>query len=108
MAADTFVVSSLLMKLPYDVQTDFEPVTMVGRGAMVLCASSAGRFQSLQDVIAAAKAAPNTVTYATTGIGSNGHMTVAAICQFAGIKLVHVPYRGAAPASNDAMPAMST
>jgi tripartite-type tricarboxylate transporter receptor subunit TctC len=104
LAADSFVVSSLLMKdLPYDVQKDFLPVTMVARGAMVLCASAAKPYRTLADVVAAAKASPGTLTYATTGIGSNGHLTMAAIGQITGAKLVHVPYRGMAPAANDAL-----
>ena len=104
LAADSFVVSSLLMKdLPYDVQKDFEPVTMVARGAMVLCTSAAQPYRTLADVIAAAKAAPGTLTYATTGIGSNGHLTMAAVSQITGARLVHVPYRGVAPAANDAL-----
>lgn len=104
LAADSFVVSSLLMKdLPYDIQKDFAPVTMVARGAMVLCASKAKPYRTLAEVIAAAKAAPGTLTYATTGIGSNGHLTMAAIGQMTGAKLVHVPYRGMGPAANDAL-----
>ena len=104
LAADTFVVSSLLMKeLPYDVQKDFIPVTMVARGAMVLCTPASRPYRTLADVIAAAKAAPDTLTYATTGVGSNGHLTTAALCQITGAKMVHVPYRGAAPAANDAI-----
>jgi len=104
LTADSFVVSSLLMtNLPYDLQKDFEPVTMVARGPMVLCASPSRPYRTLADVVAAAKARPKTLTYATTGIGSNGHLTVAALCQLTGMTLVHVPYRGVAPASNDAI-----
>ncbi len=104
LTSDTFVVSSLLMgNLPYDVQKDFEPVTMVARGAMVLCTSPLRPYRTLADVVAAAKAQPNTLSYATTGIGSNGHLTVAALCQLTGMRLVHVPYRGVAPALNDAV-----
>ena len=102
LTSDTFVVSSLLMSnLPYDVQKDFEPVTMVARGAMVLCASPSRPYRTLADLVAAAKAQPNTLGYATTGIGSNGHLTVAALGQLTGMQLVHVPYRGVAPALND-------
>ena len=102
LTSDTFVVSSLLMSnLPYDVLKDFEPVTMVARGAMVLCASPSRPYRTLADVVAAAKAQPNTLSYATTGIGSNGHLTVAALGQLTGMQLVHVPYRGVAPALND-------
>jgi len=104
LTADSFVVSSLLMSnLPYNVQKDFEPVTMVARGPMVLCASPSRPYRSLAELVAAAKARPDTLTYATTGIGSNGHLTVAALGQATGVRLVHVPYRGVAPASNDAI-----
>ncbi len=54
-------------------------------------------------MVAAAKSRPDTLSYATTGIGSNGHLTVAALCQITGMRLVHVPYRGVAPTSNDAI-----
>lgn len=102
LTSDTFVVSTLLLNnLPYDVQKDFEPVTMIGRGPMVLCAHPSRPYRTLPELIAAAKAQPGTLTYGTTGIGSNGHLTVAALCQLTGIKLVHVPYRGAAPVLND-------
>ncbi len=104
LAADSFVVSSLLMKdLPYDLQKDFEPVTMVARGPMVLCAPPSRPYRGLADVVKAAKAAPDKLTYATTGIGSNGHLTAAALGQITGTRLVHVPYRGVAPAANDAI-----
>ena len=102
LTSDTFVVSTLLLNnLPYDVLKDFEPVTMIGRGPMVLCAHPSRPYRTLPELIAAAKAQPDVLTYGTTGIGSNGHLTVAALCQLAGIKLVHVPYRGAAPVLND-------
>jgi tripartite-type tricarboxylate transporter receptor subunit TctC len=102
LTSDTFVVSTLLLNnLPYDVLKDFAPVTMIARGPMVLCAHPGRPYRSLPQLIAAAKAKPDTITYGTTGLGSNGHLTVAALCQLAGIRLVHVPYRGAAPLLND-------
>ncbi len=102
--SDTFVVGSLLLNnLPYDVQKDFEPVTMVARAPMVICSSPARPYRTLADVVAAAKAKPDTLTYATGGVGSNAHLTVAALCRATGMRLVHVPYRGAAPATNDAI-----
>jgi tripartite-type tricarboxylate transporter receptor subunit TctC len=83
------------------VQKDFEPVTMIARGPMVLTAHPARPFKSLPELVAVAKARPGVLTYCTTGIGSNGHLTMAALCQLTDIKLVHVPYRGAAPVLND-------
>ena len=102
LTSDTFVVSTLLLgNPPYDVQKDFEPVTMIARGPMVLCAHPSRPFKTLPDLVAAAKARPGVLTYGTTGIGSNGHLTMAALGQLADMKLVHVPYRGAAPVLND-------
>jgi tripartite-type tricarboxylate transporter receptor subunit TctC len=102
LTSETFLVSSLLLdNLPYDVQKDFEPVTMIARGPMVLCTHPSRPYRTLPELIAAAKAKPGAVTYGTTGIGSNGHLTVAALSQLTGIRLVHVPYRGAAPLLND-------
>src|SRR5919106_436641 len=71
------------------------------RGSMVLCAHPSRPYRTLPDLIAAAKAKPGGLTYGTTGIGSNGHLTVAALSQLTDIRLVHVPYRGAAPLLND-------
>ncbi len=74
---------------------------MIARGPMVLCAHPSRPYRTLPELVAAAKAKPDTLTYGTTGLGSNGHLTVAALSQLTGIKLVHVPYRGAAPLLND-------
>ena len=102
LTSDTFVVSTLLLNnLPYDVQKDFEPVTMIGRGPMVLCAHPSRPYRTLPELIAAAKAQPGTLTYGTTGIGSNGHLTMAALCQLTGTRMCMCPYRGAAPVLND-------
>src|SRR4051812_32757309 len=102
LTSDTFVVSTLLLNnLPYDVQKDFAPVTMIARGPMVLCAHPSRPYKTLPELIEAAKAKPGAITYGTTGIGSNGHLTMAALGQLTGTKLVHVPYRGAAPVLND-------
>lgn len=102
LTSDTFVVSTLLLNnLPYDVQKDFVPVTMIARGPMVLTAHPSRPYKTLPELIAAAKAKPAALTYGTTGIGSNGHLTMAALCQLTGTKMVHVPYRGAAPVLND-------
>ncbi len=102
LTSETFLLSTLLLpNLPFDVQKDFEPVTMIARGPMVLCAHPSRPYRTLPELVAAAKARPDTLTYGTTGLGSNGHITVAALSQLAGMKLVHVPYRGAAPLLND-------
>ena len=102
LTSETFLLSPfLLANLPYDVQKDFVPVTMLARGPMVLCTHPSRPYRTLPELVAAAKAKPGALTYGTTGIGSNGHLTVAALGQLTGTKLVHVPYRGAAPLLND-------
>jgi tripartite-type tricarboxylate transporter receptor subunit TctC len=102
LTSETFLLSTLLLpNLPFDVQKDFEPVTMIARGPMVLCAHPSRPWRTLPDLVAAAKAKPGAITYGTTGLGSNGHITVAALSQLTGMRLVHVPYRGAAPLLND-------
>ena len=102
LTSETFLVSTLLLpNLPFDVQKDFEPVTMIARGPMVLCVHPSRPYRSLPELVAAAKQKPDVITYGTTGLGSNGHLTVAALCQLTGIRLVHIPYRGAAPLLND-------
>ena len=102
LTSETFLVSTLLLpNLPFDVQKDFEPVTMIARGPMVLCVHPSRPYRTLPQLIAAAKANPGGITYGTTGIGSNGHLTMAALGQLTGTKMVQVPYRGAAPLLND-------
>lgn len=102
LTSETFLVSTLLLpNLPFDVQKDFEPVTMIARGPMVLCVHPSRPYRTLPELVAAAKEKPDVITYGTTGLGSNGHLTVAALSQLTGIRLVHIPYRGAAPLLND-------
>ena len=71
--------------------------------ACVLSTQTQKPFETLSDVIAAAKAKPDTISYASVGSGSVGHLAMAQLSTRAGIRLVHVPYRGGAPAMNDAI-----
>src|SRR5262249_57268900 len=67
-------------------------------------ATNPGRpFKTFADVIAAAKAKPETVTYGSIGSGSLGHLTMVLLAERAGVKMVHVPYRGGGPLINDAL-----
>src|SRR5205085_10297136 len=60
-------------------------------------------FKSFADVLAAAKAKPDSVTYASIGSGSLGHLTGVLLSERAGVRMTHVPYRGGGPAMNDAI-----
>ena len=98
-AANPFVLPSL----PYDTEKDLDPVLLIGTAPYLIATATAKPFITLADVIAAAKAKPGTVSYASVGSGSVGHLAMALLSQRAGVKLTHVPYRGGGPAMNDAI-----
>jgi tripartite-type tricarboxylate transporter receptor subunit TctC len=78
-------------------------VLLIGTAPYVLATHPQKPFKSLADVIAAAKAKPETLSYASVGSGSIGHLAMVLLSKQAGVKLVHVPYRGGGPAMNDAI-----
>jgi tripartite-type tricarboxylate transporter receptor subunit TctC len=90
---------SIYPKLPYDPFKDFIPVSIMLESPMLLVTSSSSTFNSVADLVAAAKAKPGSVTYATAGTGSTSHVLTEMLAQQAGVKLLHVPYKGGAPAS---------
>jgi tripartite-type tricarboxylate transporter receptor subunit TctC len=81
---------------PYDVSTAFAPVAMVGQGPLLLAVSAATPIKSPADLVAAARARPDALTYGTAGIGSIAHMATEMLNDTAKIQLRHVPYKGAA------------
>ncbi len=85
-------------KIPYDVRTDFVPLAMITNNPMIVVASASGPFHTLQDVINDAKTRPDQITWASPGVGTWNHMTGEWLWSAAGVKLVHVPYRGGGPA----------
>jgi tripartite-type tricarboxylate transporter receptor subunit TctC len=98
---DTHAVNPFLLpNLPFDTEKDLDPVLLIGT-ANVLCAHPSRPYMSLGDVIAAAQAKPETITYGTIGSGSLGHLSMTMLSKRAGVKLVHVPYRGGGPLLND-------
>ena len=98
-AANPFV----LPDLPYDTEKDLDPVLFIGTAPYVVSTQAQKPFKTLADVIAAAKAKPGAVSYASVGSGSVGHLAMALLSKQAGVQLVHVPYRGGGPAMNDAV-----
>ena len=94
----------LLPNFPFDNQKDLEPVTPDRHRALHGRDPSGQRpYKNLADVIAAAKKAPGKVSYGSVGSGSIGHLAMTLLSKQAGIELTHVPYRGGAPAVNDAL-----
>jgi len=84
----------LFRKLPYDTQKDFMPVTTLILLQQLLVANPTLRANSLQELIALAKARPGTINYASFGSGSQPHLSGEMLKNKAGIDLVHVPYKG--------------
>lgn len=78
--------------------SDLQPLLKITSSPLVIAANPATGFQSLKDLIAAARKAPGTINYATSGIGSAPHLGAALFSQVAGVELFHVPFRGGAPA----------
>ncbi len=87
--------------LPVDPRTDLVPVANIALSSYGAVVGARSPYRSMQDVLAAARARPGTVSYASAGVGSAQHLTGARLAAMAGLDLVHVPYRGAAPAAVD-------
>jgi len=92
---------SLQPKLPFNNEKSFAPVLLVGRGPNVLVVRPASPFKSVQDVLAAAKANPGKLTYASQGAGTSAHLAGEMFDNLAKVKTTHIPYRGAGPAMTD-------
>jgi tripartite-type tricarboxylate transporter receptor subunit TctC len=97
------VHQALNPKLPFDPVKDFAPVMLVGYAPMVITTGAMKPYKTFGDVVAAAKAKPDTVTLGNVGNGSLAHLTTIVLNQAAGIKLVPVPYKGGGPLSLDLM-----
>jgi tripartite-type tricarboxylate transporter receptor subunit TctC len=102
MVFDTHAVNPFLLPtMPFDTEKDLDPVLLIGTAPNVLTSHPSRPYRSLADVIAAAKQKPETITYGTIGTGSLGHLSMTLLSKRAGVKLVHVPYRGGGPLLND-------
>jgi tripartite-type tricarboxylate transporter receptor subunit TctC len=109
----TMVFNPVLYKtLSYSPTRDLAPVTLMGRFPMILVVNPATGYASAKDFIAAAKARPGGLSYASAGAGSPHHLAMELLKVQTGVFMVHIPYRGAAPALADVaggqVPAMMT
>jgi tripartite-type tricarboxylate transporter receptor subunit TctC len=86
---------------PYDVLTAFAPVAMIGQGPMLLAVSASTPFKSPAELVTAARAQASGVKYGTAGQGSIAHMSSEMLSDAARVQMLHVPYKGAAPALLD-------
>jgi tripartite-type tricarboxylate transporter receptor subunit TctC len=100
---DTHSVNPYLMNLQYDTEKDLDPVMLVATAPYLLAVNTKHDFKTLADVLAAARAKPDGLSYASVGSGSIGHLFMVLLQKKTGMKLTHVPYRGGGPAMNDAL-----
>jgi tripartite-type tricarboxylate transporter receptor subunit TctC len=99
--AETVIAPSLYKSMKYNPFTDLAPVTLADTTPVVIVANPATGIRTMADLIAAAKRGPDGLAYGTPGEGSSQHLGGAWLSHLGGIKLVHVPYKGAGPATND-------
>jgi tripartite-type tricarboxylate transporter receptor subunit TctC len=101
--ANLAINPNLYSKMPFDALKDFAPVGLVSAQPMVLVVSADSSYRSLADVVAAAKAKPDALTMASAGSGTVGHLAGELFARRAGVKFLHIPYKGASPAVTDLM-----
>lgn len=102
LASATHSINPALRKnLPYDTLKDFASITLVAESPLVFVAHPSLKVGSIKELIAAAKAQPGRINYASSGPGSGGHMSVELLQSMTGISVVHIPYKGAGPALVD-------
>jgi tripartite-type tricarboxylate transporter receptor subunit TctC len=94
---------ALFKKLSFDPHNDLTPICLIERGPLVLMVRSDSRFKSVRDLVAAAKAAPGKLSYASGGIGGTHHLSGALLEHAAGVDMIHAPYRSGAAGASDLM-----
>jgi tripartite-type tricarboxylate transporter receptor subunit TctC len=94
---------ALYKKLPYDAEKDFAMVGMMGRSTLVITAAPNAGLADAKALIAALKASPGKYSIATPGTGSPHHLALELFQREAGVSMLHVPYKGGAPALQDLM-----
>ena len=92
---------SLQANLPYDTKKDLVGVSQVAQAHFGLFAHPSQPFNNMQELIAYAKKNPNALSYATPGTGTGTHLAGEMLANMAGIRLLHIPYKGSAPAQQD-------
>ena len=102
MGANTMLMASQLYKnVPFDPVKDFAPVSLAAWGTLMLVANPATGIKSVQDLVARAKAKPDTINYGSPGIGTPHHMAMELFKTKAQLSMLHVPYRGTAGYTQD-------
>ena len=99
--ASSFTINPSLYKVPYDTEKAFAPVGMVAEVPLIIIRNHKVPYNTVQELIAAAKAKPGSINYASYGQGSPAHLGGELLESLAGIEMMHIPYKGSAPALAD-------
>ena len=94
---------AIYKKLPYDPLKSLIDVAILGQTPYVMVTAADGPYQTIRDLIIAAKSKPGEVTFASAGVGSSTHLAAEYFNQMMGVKLIHVPYKGSPEAIQDTM-----
>ena len=94
----TYSIIPALYKLPYDPVKDMQPIIALTRGPYIIAVHPSVPAKNIRELIALAKAAPDGVTYASSGNGANLHLVTEMFASMAKIKMLHVPFKGTGPA----------
>jgi tripartite-type tricarboxylate transporter receptor subunit TctC len=97
------VNQALFKKLNFDPQNDLAPICLIERGPLILMVRNDSPYKSVKDIVAAAKAAPGKLSYASGGIGGSHHLSGALFESAAGIDMIHAPYKSGAAGATDLM-----
>lgn len=95
------ILTALKPNMPYNLEKDFAPIGMLAAFPIILVTHPSLAVTSVKDLIAYAKANPNKLTYGSSGPGGGTHLAAELFCNLAGVKMMHVPYKGSAPAITD-------
>ena len=95
------IVPSLIAKLPYDPAKDFEPITLINTTPLVVVVHPGVPAKSIKELIALAKSRPGALNFGSSGSGGSNHLAGELFNTMAGVKMVHIPYKGNAPALTD-------
>jgi len=102
LVSPTFTINPAIRKtMPFDTVKDFTPIAFIGRAPLLVTTSTKLPVRSAGELFALARSKPGQITYASAGLGSINQISTEQIAFTAGVKLMHVPYKGGAPALND-------
>jgi tripartite-type tricarboxylate transporter receptor subunit TctC len=100
--SSTFTTGAAIRtNLPYDAIKDFKPVAMLAKGPLLVTVNKETPYKTIQDLVAAAKAAPGKINYGSSGAGSINQFATELFADASGTQFTHVPYKGMGPATND-------